>query len=176
MEGILEPFITTTEIRRNHYYSIYYISLARFLVTGIIPLVLLAYWNYNIYKYMKSSSNCVEQNSSRPSRNSQENELARVLLGIVIMFVCCHTLKLFLNFYEAIMIENIRSCISTGKTGISFWIQITTAFNALMVAINSSANMIIYCCLNSNFRKNLLKCRMKYHESSTQDTAITNDA
>ena len=79
-EIILEPFLIPTEMRRNPYYSIYYINPATLLVTGVIPLALLAYWNYIIYKKIKSSSKMFAQNSTRSNRprngQRQENEFA----------------------------------------------------------------------------------------------------
>ena len=36
--SILEPFLKPTDLRRNPYYSIYYINPATLLVTGIIPV------------------------------------------------------------------------------------------------------------------------------------------
>jgi hypothetical protein len=161
-------------MRMNPYYSIYYINPATFLVLGIIPLLLLAYWNFNIYKQIKSVSSWVEQNASRPSRSHQENELARVLIGIVITFVCCHALRILLNFHEAITIKDIMACHAEGKEGIPLWPQITNEFSKLMLVTNSSANIIIYCCLNSNFRKNMLSCLTKKRETRNQTLAPSN--
>ena len=157
-EFLLEPAVTPSEMRMNPMYSIYYINPATLVVLGILPLILLAYWNFNIYKQIKSVSSWAEQNASRPSRSHQENELARVLIGIVITFVCCHALRILLNFHEAITIKDIMACHAEGKEGIPLWPQITNEFSKLMLVTNSSANIIIYCCLNSNFRKNIMSC------------------
>ena len=162
-------------MRKNRYYRAYYLNLARFLVLGIIPLILLTCWNYNIYKHMQSSSNSIEQHSDRESRNNQENELARVLMGIVILFVCCHALRIFFNFHESIMIKSIIWCNTKGKYPFPLWVSLGSLFNEIMLAINSSSNMIIYFCLNSNFRKQVLKCIMKRHQNSNQE-AITMDS
>ena len=177
MDAILEPRLVPTDLRTNPYYTMYYRNLAWFLLLGIIPLILLAYWNYNIYKHMKSSSNLVEQNSETTrlytqSRNNQENELAKVLIGIVIMFVCCHALRFFINFYEAIIIKRLIWCHSKRQNGFSLWFLIAVDIKELMLVINSSTNMIIYCCLNSNFRQQLLKCIMKRHKRSNQGTEL----
>ena len=162
-------------MRMNPYYSIYYINPATLLVLGILPLTLLAYWNFNIYKQIKSVSSWAEQNASRPSRSHQENDLARVLIGIVITFVCCHALRILLNFHEAITIKNIMACHAEGKEGIPLWPQITNEFSKLMLVTNSSANIIIYCCLNSNFRKNMVQCLRKKPETENQSsTAAAN--
>ena len=154
-ELILEPYITTTEMRLNPYYSIYYINPATLLVLGIIPMILLAYWNYIIYQHIKTSSDWQEEHSHRSTgsaRQKQENEFAKVLIGIVVTFVCCHILRIILNFHEAIVIKDLMACDSEGKEGLSLWPQITNEFNKLMLVLNSSVNMIIYCCLNSKLR------------------------
>ena len=167
-EFLLEPAVTPSEMRMNPMYSIYYINPATFVVLGILPLILLAYWNFNIYKQIKSVSSWAEQNASRPSRSHQENELARVLIGIVITFVCCHALRILLNFHEAITIKDIMACHAEGKEGIPLWPQITNEFSKLMLVTNSSANIIIYCCLNSNFRKNIMSCLKQRGDSSNE--------
>ena len=153
----------------------YYTSLATILVVGIIPLVLLAHLNYQIYKHMKSSSNLVEQNSNRQDRNNQENGLARVLIGIVIMFVCCHALRILLSFNEAIWFKNAMLCLENDKNGFSFWSIITLQFSQLLLVINSSSNMIIYCCLNSNFKNQLLMCIMKRQETRNCNVALRDE-
>ena len=171
----LEPMVRPTEMRMNPLYSIYYINPATLVVLGILPLILLAYWNFNIYKQIKSVSSWAEQNASRPSRSHQENELARVLIGIVITFVCCHALRILLNFHEAITIKDIMACHAKGKEGIPLWPQITNEFSKLMLVTNSSANIIIYCCLNSNFRKNIMSCfKKKRDDSPNQLSRIEN--
>ena len=172
---MLEPSIRPTDMRMNPYYSIYYINPATFLVLGIFPLTLLAYWNFNIYKQIKSVSSWVHQNANQASsRNQQENELARVLIGIVITFVCCHALRILLNFHEAITIKDTLACHAIGKEGIPLWPQITNEFSKLMLVTNSSANIIIYCCLNSNFRKNMLTYLKRSRGQNTNQDLGTN--
>lgn len=177
LQSMLEPSIRPTDMRMNPYYSIYYINPATFLVLGIFPLTLLAYWNFNIYKQIKSVSSWVHQNANQQpsSRNQQENELARVLIGIVITFVCCHALRILLNFHEAITIKDTLACHAIGQEGIPLWPQITNEFSKLMLVTNSSANIIIYCCLNSNFRKNILRyLKRSRGQNANQDLGTNN--
>ena len=159
----MEPFLKTTDLRRNPYYSIYYINPATLLVTGIIPLALLTYWNYIIYKKIKLSSRWHQQHSRRSIRRTngqkQENEFAKVLIGIVITFICSHSLRVVLNFHEAIGTKNVLLCLANGKRGVPFWSLMTNELNKLLLVTNSSVNIIIYGCLNSKFRKTLLKKR-----------------
>ena len=103
------PYITITELRTNPYYSTYYINLAVLFVLGVIPVSLLAYFNCVIYLKIKPptillhAEDCVGGSTSRISScTNHEKDLARVLIGIVIMFILCHILRLIINFYETI--------------------------------------------------------------------------
>jgi hypothetical protein len=42
--------LTVTELRKNPYYATYYSSWARLIVTGIIPFMLLVWFNTKIYR------------------------------------------------------------------------------------------------------------------------------
>ena len=68
------------------YYILYYKNIIRLLILGIIPLSLLAYWNYIIYKYMKSAPEVLRRCSNAHARLGEEKELAKVLIGIVVTF------------------------------------------------------------------------------------------
>ena len=175
-EKVLEPFLKPTDLRRNPYYSIYYINPATLTVTGIIPLGLLAYWNSIIYQKIKSSSRWHAQHSIRRSirrtnGQRQESEFAKVLIGIVITFICSHSLRVILNFHEAIGTKHTLECFENGKDGVPFWILMTGELNKLLLVTNSSVNIIIYGCLNSKFRKTLLQKRKR--QLASEATEVT---
>ena len=141
----------------------YYQNIGTLVVLGVLPLFLLAYWNYNIYKYRKIPHDLTEKTDSMIHRNNQENEMTKVLIGIVVIFVCCHATRIFLNAYMASTLKHgtLESvlCMLLGKEfGYPFWISILHEFKDLMLVVNSSMNIVIYCCLNSNFRTSMSKC------------------
>ena len=162
------PYITITELRKNPTYSIYYINLAVLFILGIIPVIFLAYFNFIIYINIKPPtilSRAEENQGSQisihpttPSRcsNHHEKELARVLIGIVIIFIFCHLLRLMINFYETLVIRNAIACESAGRNGFPFSGFIFITLSEILLVINSSMNMVIYCCINGNFRKKVL--------------------
>ena len=153
-----------TELRRNPYYSTYYINLAVLFVLGIIPVSLLAYFNCVIYIKIKPPTILLHtedcgSTSRISSCTSQEKDLARVLIGIVILFILCHILRLIINFYETIVIKNAIACESAGKYDFPLWGFISITCSELLLVLNSSLNMIIYCCINGSFRRKVLFLR-----------------
>ena len=49
-DGSMVSEIDVTELRKNPTYAIYYNCWARIIITGLIPIVLLIYFNYKVYK------------------------------------------------------------------------------------------------------------------------------
>ena len=158
-EESMKPIISVTAMRTNPYYSIYYINLGRLLVLGIIPLGLLVFFNCDIYKRIKSRSTLTEENVSKGIKVKQENELARVLFAIVILFILCHALRVVLNFYEMIWINKAISCMLAGQPEFPRWSVIVNEFSRFLMVFNSSVNIVMYCCFNTKFRKRALRYR-----------------
>ena len=44
-----QTFASPTDLRFAKYYVLFYVNLARLLVQGIIPFILLSFFNYRIY-------------------------------------------------------------------------------------------------------------------------------
>ena len=160
-EKSLVPHISVTKLRRNPIYSTYYINLAVLLVLGIIPLSLLAYFNCVIYQQLKPPT-ILLRSENRGSTSSQisnftnhEKEMARVLIGIVIMFVFCHFLRLMINFYEMMVFQTAIACELAGKNDFPLWGFMSITCSEFMLVLNSSLNIVIYCCINGNFRKKM---------------------
>ena len=155
------PIIAVTELRRNPIYSTYYINLAVLLVLGIIPLCLLAYFNCVIYQQLKPPTILMhhENRGSTTSHISNftnhEKEMARVLIGIVIVFVFCHFLRLMINFYETMVFRNALACEMAGKNDFPLWGFMSITCSEFLLVLNSSLNIVIYCFINGNFRKKM---------------------
>ena len=181
------PQITVTDLRRNPNYSTYYINFAVLLFLGIIPLALLAYFNCVIYQHIKPpkillrSENRGSTSSHTSSQisnfNSHEKEMARVLIGIVIMFISCHFLRLMINFYETIVFRTAIACEMAGKNDFPLWGFISITCSEFLLVLNSSLNIVIYCCINGNFRKKmkLWKDFFKADVTQLQETRTINN-
>ena len=98
-------------------------------------------------------------------RSDQEHDLARVLLAIVLTFIICHALRIFLNFYEMIWIRDILDCMTTNPgSEFPIWSYIVNELSTLFMVLNSCGNTIIYCCLNKKFRRYIVLHRQTiYH-------------
>ena len=141
-------------MRANEYYSLYYVNLATLLILGIIPLSLLVFFNYMIYQQIKSPPPLLED-QARARRLNQERDLARILIAIVTTFILCHLLRLFLNIHETVIIKEVEACFSAKQNGIPPWVLIVDSVSSLMVVINSSVNMVIYCAYKPTVRRQI---------------------
>ena len=155
-----QPIVTFTQLRQNPLYITYYTTLTRLLLLGIFPLSLLMFFNYRIHYELQIPS-IIEAlpEIERIARRHQEKELAKVLIGIVSLFIICHTLRVLTDFYEMVNITNIIYCNKAGRNGISSWIIRLNIFSKLMLATNASLSMVVYCLINKTFRKKLLVMR-----------------
>ena len=86
---------------------------------------------------------------------NHEKEMARVLIGIVIVFVFCHFLRLMINFYETIVFRNALACEMAGKNDFPLWGFMSITCSEFLLVLNSSLNIVIYCFINGNFRKKM---------------------
>ena len=136
-------------------YYMYYESLIYIIPLGIIPLSLLIYWNREIYRNMKASADFSRENSTTSVGNQQEHDLAKVLIGIVFVCFCCTSGITILCLSNSFMIKDVIPCQSAGMKGYPTWFKILLEVSHVLMVINSSVNMIIYCCLNSSFRKKI---------------------
>ena len=153
-----DDMIDVTATRRHHHYSFYYMGLARLFVLGIIPLSSLMYFNLKIYNGVRCSSNLSELDDERNQRNQRENDMAKVLIGIVVTFIICNLFRVVTELDNMIMAKKAAACEDTGEPAFYLWSLIIDYLSDLMMVINSSINMTIYGCLNSNFRKHILCC------------------
>ena len=170
----LIPALRITDLFYNHMYNKYYTNLATLLVMDVIPISLLVYYNVRIFKAMKSSANIVSQNSNQYNRNKQENGMVKVMTGIVVVFIVCHSLRGIIFIYILVKLEHVHTCNETDSSTFlgPLWFYIIFSLNCVLFAINSSVNMVIYCCVNSKFRKHLISLIMPCYSKST-DTVLT---
>ena len=158
-----QDIINPTDLRVGQYYSFYYLGIAKILVLGIFPLISLVYLNWKIYKGVKSPTSLFEEQDKRQQK--KENELAKVLIGIVMLFIICHTFRVAIEIDNMVGSKVLEECYERGLPESTLWAIVVDPLSEFMMVFNCAANMVIYCCLNANFRKVIFPCIKLSQES-----------
>ena len=106
--------LETSELYKNKDYIIYYKNLTILLTTGLIPFVVLVYFNYGIFRHIKKNNdersglfahkrNAQEKNKEKAS----ETNLAMILLCISIVSLVCNSLRITLNIIHVHIIVTL---------------------------------------------------------------------
>ena len=149
---VWHPSIATTTLRKSQTYSFYYVTILTPVFLGILPFGALIVFNCAIYHKIKLPAELIpEHRKVNKRRLEKEINLARILVWIVSTFILCHGIRLFIDIHEMSVIDKIQNCSRPSK--VPPWLRVLLCISKLMVVINSSINMIIYCCLSPRFRK-----------------------
>ena len=81
------------------------------------------------------------------------------------MFIVCHTFRVAIEIDNMVVSEIIEECYKANKPQFSLWSLVVDPLSEFMMVLNSSINMVIYCCLNTNFRKYIFPCIKQYQRS-----------
>ena len=158
--------IRPTAIRVNPNYVLWYINVSNLVVTGVIPGVLLGFFNYKISRSLKKSNltraSMVSRQRSTPgkqqNKNNSDHGRTVVLFAIVILFFVCHALRIILNIEE---VANLASSEGESKTEancpiLRFWAVVLIPVSNLLIQVNASANFFIYCFCDRVFKEVLV--------------------
>ena len=167
-----EYSIFPTEIRINNDYILWYINIANLVVTTIVPVVLLTFFNYKIHvgvierrrKRALMISEAILSNEAE-ERKSYEIRQTFVLFAIVAVFIICHMLRIILNLEEIVNFDFNYEQRNVGCTGVEFWEMLTLPISGVLLQINSSTNFFIYCIYDGIFT-DVLKSRVPQRFSS----------
>jgi len=159
--NISTPRAESTELRRDRTYSqvFMYVML---IAQGIIPLVVLIVLNAKIYTAIRART---QRLATMTSRQRRDLTVAAVLVGIILLFIVCHSFKFVVNAYEA------HLTYSNSDLDIEFSDAMVCLISLghLSVTVNSSMNFLIYCYKDEKFRTVLLRM-------SKESLNIGNDA
>ena len=115
-------------------------------------------------------------------RRSFEDNLAKIFLGFVFVFLICHTPRLFLNIHELIVMEEAMKCQSQREEPFSLWSLLLINVSHFLLVLNSSTNILVYCFMSSKFRNECKKfqqqckstsCCKLYEQDGTASVAHT---
>lgn len=170
-----ETTVILSDLRANPIYTKYYTFLTRLLVTGILPITSLLFFNLNIYLGLKAArrraykrptaTTCAQPQVQPKERKkiSNETSFSLILLFIVAVFLCCQFPRLVLNMAEFVNMEQpVDECGTTVE--MLPWFSCLTGFSHLLLIFNASVNFLIYCSLN-NFKAEMRKvCSKLYNK------------
>ena len=95
---------------------------------------------------MKSSFNLRRENSNECHIDEQERQLSITLIVIVVTFIFCHATRIYMNLHVALVAKNEILCKNAGITYFpGIWNVVAMNISTLMLVLNSSFNVIIYC-------------------------------
>ena len=172
--------IRFTELRANELYTFWSLNI-QICVTILIPIVCLIYLNVNVFlrlrrhkKMMTSLDTSMQIMTSDTTVHANNREAAVVslnqkrrmdkrdknviqqtmmLFAIVILFLISHTLRVILNIEELVNLGNVKQAKEEGCSWLQYWSVIVVPISHFLHLVNSSINLIIYCFLNTLFRK-----------------------
>lgn len=110
----------------------------------------------------RSISRATATHNTISSAHRRDTTMARLLMAIVIVFLCCHSTKIIVNFFEAYQI------MTYGKLSEDppLWIMYLVKINHLLLAINSAINIVIYSFKDFKFRSVLFSAFGKKRSTS----------
>ena len=179
--------LTPTALRLNYNYLLWYHTVARLLITGIIPFGFLFFCNIRIYAEINRRQAQIkyhvqlllQNNITEVSKRAKEIQLSFALFTVVICFVICNLLRILLNIDELVIFKMAQASEQNGCLGFPYWTLFAVSISKFLLALNSSGNFFIYCITSSEFRKTfvtLLKKGKYCKKSNSKTIGITNNA
>ena len=169
-------------------------NVGTFIITGMIPFLLLVIFNFKIYLSIRHASKQIESLNIRRSStfrgnvnvNNQQieekkNEILQsmVLFGIFILFFVCHLLRVVLNLEEMIYFDELNKLeVMEKQFGIrcikvQFWTAIASDVSHLLLQVGSSSNFFIYGYLSKKFKaaikRKIFRCKI-FRDSEAKAT------
>ena len=169
-----------SELRENEFYTLWSLNIQIF-VTILIPIVCLIYLNVNVFlrlrrhkKMMTGLDTSIPTMTSDTTVHANNREAAVVTLNqkrridkrdknviqqtmmlfvIVILFIISHTLRVILNIEELVNLGNVKEAKEEGCMWLQYWSVVLVPISHFLHLVNSSINLIVYCFLNTLFRK-----------------------
>merc|ERR1719336_3239444 len=141
---VVYPWLNATELRQDPAYAKYVVFILNFVVMGVVPVVMLAVLNFFIYR---SISRATATHNNISSAHRRDGTMARLLMAIVVVFLCCHSTKIIVNFYEAVQMVQYGRLEEHPA-----WVMILVKVNHVLLTINSATNIVIYSYKDFKFR------------------------
>ena len=164
-ENGAKVFVKIAEFGTNDHYETYYVKYGTMIITEIIPFLCLLSCGVVMFKKLKEL-----RRGSSQSENHGEYGLAMIMIVIVITFIICHIPRIG-NYVHYIYITSY--CDSWT---ISNLMVICHELAFLLLTINSSVKVVIYCCFDKKFKSAIFcigECKRKSENNLNESNMDT---
>ena len=141
-----------TALRNSRTFTLYYSMLARLLFTAVIPQFLLLFFNVRIVIQLCQPTMQHFRGSELHQR--KETNACLVLLFIVVILFVGHTPRIMLNINEYLILDmppELFQCDTVQMV----WKPAFKSVSNVMIVLNSSVNIFVYCLVGNTFRREL---------------------
>ena len=159
-------------------YVLWYRNVTNFIITNAIPATLLIIFNVKMYLTIRHSNKNKAYLGRRRSSTfgdklgeeiqqtlERRNEILQstVLIGIIVAFFICHTLRVALNVEEITYLKELNQLQITEEklgmkcVGVQFWTTIANDWSHFLLQINACINFFIYGYLSKKFKRAISK-------------------
>lgn len=160
-----------TEFRLNSHYIMWYKNVATLMVTILIPLFLIAWWNWHTYSVIKRR----QRLKNRPQLNikaclakEEEAKKARILFVIVFIFIMCNLLRVILNVEETVSMRAYQNAAKQGCNSVPLWALVMNTCSQFLLTLNATCGVLIYCAMSQDFRQQLFLKFDRFHSKMYQ--------
>ena len=144
-------------------YLLYYTFLYNTVPFGFVPFTLLIFLGYKTlqrlrYHQTQFRRSALQGDEEDRLKGQEEEQMAKVMIGIVIVFLVNHFLRIFLNTVDGIQQQRYTRCTGNGKyVGKEDKYLAIVIVSIFMEILNSIIDPLIYAVMSTEFRKELLK-------------------
>ena len=145
----------------DHDYLFYYTFLFNTILVGIVPFCLLIFFGFRTFKRLRHHHkqfrrSAIPSDDEERLRGQEEEQMAKVMVAIVAVFLLHHFLRIFLNTMDGIKKSRWDRCSNFGRhTGKEDVYLVMVGVSVFMEILNSCIGPIIYGVMNGEFRKEL---------------------
>ena len=109
-------------------------------------------------------------------RRQREDHHAIIFMGIVIAFIICHSLRVFLDIHEIFTLKKSNFCQKNRPSvpSVPSWVFIIGNLSHVLLSLNANINAYIYGFMSSKFRLEIKKIFKDISRSCRSSSSNTN--
>ena len=110
--------VDATDLRMNDAYVFWYNNLAKLIITGLAPFLMLCVFNFKIYNALRMRRLIMGPNATAAHQQqlNEDNRQALVLFSIVIIFLISNVPRIALNLHE--VSSNVETSLGKSRRNV----------------------------------------------------------